>query len=67
MTNVTDLVERIELLFSDKPDKRKKKEYKEWNGWHAGRHANATTTLIEKPLDNKRLFLSSFSQEHGHK
>jgi hypothetical protein len=30
MTNVTDLVERVELLFSDKPDKRKKKEYKEW-------------------------------------
>jgi hypothetical protein len=30
MTNVIDLVERVELLFSDKPDKRKKKEHKEW-------------------------------------
>ena len=30
MSNVTTLVERVEQLFSDKPDKRKKKEYKEW-------------------------------------
>lgn len=30
MASVTDLVERVEQLFSDKPDKRKKKEYKEW-------------------------------------
>ena len=39
-----------------------KKEDEKWNGWHAGRHANATTTLMKKPLDNKRLFLSSFAQ-----
>jgi hypothetical protein len=30
MTSVIDLVERVEQLFSNKPDKRKKKEYKEW-------------------------------------
>ena len=30
MSNVTTLVERVEQLFSNKPDKRKKKEYKEW-------------------------------------
>jgi hypothetical protein len=30
MSNVTTLVERVEQLFSEKPDKRKKKEHKEW-------------------------------------
>jgi hypothetical protein len=30
MPLVVDLVERVEILFEEKPDKRKKKEYEEW-------------------------------------
>jgi hypothetical protein len=30
MSLVIDLVDRVEKLFSEKPDKRKKVEYKDW-------------------------------------